>query len=163
MRNLFCCRIPTVAAVLLACDRRDLGTAIGDSRGTGESRPSAGPHGAPAGWSGDLDGEERFEPTVFLHETVPGGTGFAPLGGAIFLRPPARRPPLRRRELGAGAGLRGFMASLLVSLGPFAGGIPAVYPSSNCRRASTTSRSMRFWASRSTGTHGSSLGRACHV
>ena len=80
--------VHAVACVLVACDRRDLGTAIGDARGTGER--SGGWFEQPAGRSGtssvgaggqalDLEELERFEPTLFLHETVPGGNGFSPL------------------------------------------------------------------------------------
>ena len=77
-----------VACVLTACDGRDLGTAIGDARGTGEGPPDwfqqAGRRGGsePLSLEGEpveLDALDRFEPTLFLHESVPGGTGFSPL------------------------------------------------------------------------------------
>jgi DEAD/DEAH box helicase domain-containing protein len=77
-----------VACVLVACDRRDLGTAIGDARGTGEGNGAwfeqpAGRTGSASldegGQALDLEELERFEPTLFLHETIPGGNGFSPL------------------------------------------------------------------------------------
>ena len=68
-------------------NEHDLGTAIGDARGTGEgggwSEQPAGLQGTQSvdadGKALELDDLERFEPTLFLHETVPGGNGFSPL------------------------------------------------------------------------------------
>lgn len=78
-----------VGSVLLACDPRDLGAAIGQDRPDRGGRGSwfvaegrrgavvAAPHEPEEAL--DPDALEGFEPTLFLHETVPGGAGFAPL------------------------------------------------------------------------------------
>ncbi len=65
--------LETVATLALMCDPRDLGTALGDAEegveGTAPAPPSVrgGPGGARPG----------FQPTLFLYEHVPGGTGLA--------------------------------------------------------------------------------------
>ncbi len=67
--------LESMAALLLMCDRRDLGTAIGE-------RP--GSEGADAGWqefAGKMNdrGEEKefFEPSLYLYDAYPGGIGFS--------------------------------------------------------------------------------------
>ncbi len=67
--------LESMAALLLMCDRRDLGTAIGE-------RP--GSPGADAGWqefAGKMNdrGEEKefFEPSLYLYDAYPGGIGFS--------------------------------------------------------------------------------------
>ncbi len=65
----------SVATLLLMCDRRDLGTAIG------ERPPSPGiPAGdeTPAAPSpGEAAGKEFFEPNLYLYDAYPGGIGFS--------------------------------------------------------------------------------------
>jgi DEAD/DEAH box helicase domain-containing protein len=65
----------SVATLLLMCDRRDLGTAIGE-------RPTS--PGLELDWqdedlTGGGDGEERefFEPNLYLYDAYPGGIGFS--------------------------------------------------------------------------------------
>jgi len=67
--------LESMSALLLMCDRRDLGTAIGE-------RP--GSEGADAGWqefAGKMNdrGEEKefFEPSLYLYDAYPGGIGFS--------------------------------------------------------------------------------------
>ena len=70
----------SVATLLLMCDRRDLGTAIG------ERPPSPGldldwedPPAEPAALGRMAAGEERefFEPNLYLYDAYPGGIGFS--------------------------------------------------------------------------------------
>jgi len=71
--------LESMAALLLMCDRRDLGTAVG------ERPPSAG---VETEWqefvmgmtqTGDTTGEmkELFEPNLYLYDAYPGGIGFS--------------------------------------------------------------------------------------
>ncbi len=67
--------LESVATLLLMCDRRDLGTAIG------ERPPSPG---MEAGWeetpepAGSLgEAKEYFEPNLYLYDAYPGGIGFS--------------------------------------------------------------------------------------
>jgi DEAD/DEAH box helicase domain-containing protein len=64
--------LASMATLLLMCDRRDLGTAIG------ERPPSPG---LGLNWSepAEVDGEEReyFEPNLYLYDAYPGGIGFS--------------------------------------------------------------------------------------
>ncbi len=72
--------LESVATLLMMCDRRDLGTAIG------ERPPSPG---MDVGWeeapeAGDLTAEQKefFEPNLYLYDAYPGGIGFSePLYG----------------------------------------------------------------------------------
>jgi DEAD/DEAH box helicase domain-containing protein len=65
----------SMAALLLMCDRRDLGTAIG------ERPPSPGAEGngrETAVAPGDLEQvKECFEPNLYLYDAYPGGIGFS--------------------------------------------------------------------------------------
>jgi DEAD/DEAH box helicase domain-containing protein len=59
--------LETIATVALMCDPRDLGTALGDATGD-----ASGPDGdAP------LARDRTYDPTLFLYEHCPGGTGIA--------------------------------------------------------------------------------------
>ena len=67
--------LESVATLLLMCDRRDLGTAIG------ERPPSPG---MDVGWeeapdAGDPTAEQKefFEPNLYLYDAYPGGVGFS--------------------------------------------------------------------------------------
>ncbi len=67
--------LESVATLLLMCDRRDLGTAIG------ERPPSPG---MAADWEEASDGsgglsemKEYFEPNLYLYDAYPGGIGFS--------------------------------------------------------------------------------------
>jgi DEAD/DEAH box helicase domain-containing protein len=64
--------LSSIATLLLMCDRRDLGTAIG------ERPPSPG---LDLEWneSPEIDGEEReyFEPNLYIYDAYPGGIGFS--------------------------------------------------------------------------------------
>jgi DEAD/DEAH box helicase domain-containing protein len=67
--------LESMASLLLMCDRRDLGTAVG------ERPPSAGVetewHDAPPSMA-ELDIEkEFFEPNLYLYDAYPGGIGFS--------------------------------------------------------------------------------------
>jgi DEAD/DEAH box helicase domain-containing protein len=57
--------VHAVATLHASCDGRDLGLAMGDARGSGAG--------------GAQPDDDTHEPTMFLHETVAGGTGLAPL------------------------------------------------------------------------------------
>jgi DEAD/DEAH box helicase domain-containing protein len=68
--------LESVASLLLMCDRRDLGTAIG------ERPPSPGV--APAEWEEPSEAaevasgaRELFEPNLYLYDAYPGGIGFS--------------------------------------------------------------------------------------
>src|SRR4030088_2934665 len=62
--------LETVAALALMCDPRDLGTTLGDTPAGGDGE-DAMPQKSP--------GRIRpgFNPTLFVYEHVPGGTGLA--------------------------------------------------------------------------------------
>ena len=63
--------LSSVATLLLMCDRRDLGSAIGE-------RPPA--PGLGLDWSESLEtGDEReyFEPNLYIYDAYPGGIGFS--------------------------------------------------------------------------------------
>ena len=82
-----------MGCILASCEPRDLGTAIGDSRGSDSAAWAAGSglrggmeirSGAARAARDDdqdalLESLDRFEPTLFLHDSVPGGVGLAPL------------------------------------------------------------------------------------
>jgi len=66
--------LASVATLLLMCDRRDLGTAIG------ERPPEPGSEGGEQQWwEMDSIGEtkEFFEPNLYLYDAYPGGIGFS--------------------------------------------------------------------------------------
>jgi DEAD/DEAH box helicase domain-containing protein len=64
--------LESMATLLLMCDRRDLGTAIG------ERPPSPG---IDAGWleapGSAAEAQEFFEPNLYLYDAYPGGIGFS--------------------------------------------------------------------------------------
>ena len=62
----------SMATLLLMCDRRDLGTAIGE-------RPPSPGLGLDWDESPELDGVEReyFEPNLYIYDAYPGGIGFS--------------------------------------------------------------------------------------
>jgi DEAD/DEAH box helicase domain-containing protein len=60
----------TVAALALMCDSRDLGTTLGDTPVEGDGEHEV-PHRGPGGF------RPGFNPTLFVYEHVPGGTGLA--------------------------------------------------------------------------------------
>ncbi len=70
--------LESVATLLLMCDRRDLGTAIGER----PPAPGAGiepSEGLPENWNpapGDPQ-REFFEPNLYLYDAYPGGIGFS--------------------------------------------------------------------------------------
>ncbi|MGD0676787.1 MAG: DEAD/DEAH box helicase [Polyangiaceae bacterium] len=59
--------LETVATLALMCDGRDFGTTLGDAEATVGPSASTDRDGSPA----------AFNPTLFLYEHVPGGTGLA--------------------------------------------------------------------------------------
>ena len=67
--------LESMAALLLMCDRRDLGTAVG------ERPPSPGIEtdwqDAPAGMPDSANAKEFFEPNLYLYDAYPGGIGFS--------------------------------------------------------------------------------------
>ena len=71
--------LESMAALLLMCDRRDLGTAIG------ERPPAPGAGGGPGNAIAANDGPDRsapapqeyFEPNLYLYDAYPGGIGFS--------------------------------------------------------------------------------------
>ncbi len=67
--------LESMAALLLMCDRRDLGTAVG------ERSPSPGVetewHKAPPSIAEWDDVKEFFEPNLYLYDAYPGGIGFS--------------------------------------------------------------------------------------
>ena len=67
--------LESVSALLLMCDRRDLGTAVGE-------RPPSPETGlewqeSPIGIGGDREEQEFFEPNLYLYDAYPGGIGFS--------------------------------------------------------------------------------------
>jgi DEAD/DEAH box helicase domain-containing protein len=64
--------LSSMAMLLLMCDRRDLGTAIGE-------RPPSPGLGLDWSESFELEGEEReyFEPNLYIYDAYPGGIGFS--------------------------------------------------------------------------------------
>jgi DEAD/DEAH box helicase domain-containing protein len=64
--------LSSIAMLLLMCDRRDLGTAIGE-------RPPSPGLGLDWSESFELEGEEReyFEPNLYIYDAYPGGIGFS--------------------------------------------------------------------------------------
>jgi DEAD/DEAH box helicase domain-containing protein len=66
------CALSSMATLLLMCDRRDLGTAIGE-------RPPSPGLGLEWSESPEIEGEEReyFEPNLYVYDAYPGGIGFS--------------------------------------------------------------------------------------
>jgi DEAD/DEAH box helicase domain-containing protein len=65
--------LESVASLLLMCDKRDLGTTIGEgSPGSAEPAPPALP-GTPGG----AEPMEFFEPTLYIYDAYPGGIGLS--------------------------------------------------------------------------------------
>jgi DEAD/DEAH box helicase domain-containing protein len=77
--------LETVATLALMCDPRDLGATLGDTDGRGERAEEGDSGGRAAGEaaSAAVPRKERggpqpgYDPTLFLYEHVPGGTGLA--------------------------------------------------------------------------------------
>ena len=81
--------LESVATLLLMCDRRDLGTAIGERPPAHDTQLAAAQHTAPD--SGTIDeftptrmrdaisanAKEFFEPNLYLYDAYPGGIGFS--------------------------------------------------------------------------------------
>ena len=69
----------SVATLLLMCDRRDLGTALGER--PAPARAASPPQPPVAAWdeAGEDAGElkEHFEPNLYLYDAYPGGIGFS--------------------------------------------------------------------------------------
>lgn len=69
----------SVATLLLMCDRRDLGTALGER--PAPARAASPPQPPVAEWdeAGEDAGElkEYFEPNLYLYDAYPGGIGFS--------------------------------------------------------------------------------------
>jgi DEAD/DEAH box helicase domain-containing protein len=68
--------LESMASLLLMCDRRDLGTAVGE-------RPASSP-GVETGWreftkaaADPSEMKEFFEPNLYLYDAYPGGIGFS--------------------------------------------------------------------------------------
>ena len=86
--------LESVATLLLMCDRRDLGTAIGERPPAHDPASVGAPHAAPRSEGIDdftpsrrqdvisAGAREFFEPNLYLFDAYPGGTGFSePLFG----------------------------------------------------------------------------------
>jgi len=79
--------LKSVAAFLLMCDERDLGTAIGERPPAADCHPSVMPSEPGSGEAQELDAEspagwrdsqkEFFEPNLYLFDAYPGGIGFS--------------------------------------------------------------------------------------
>jgi DEAD/DEAH box helicase domain-containing protein len=68
--------LETVATLALMCDPRDLGATLGEANPDGESADAARPaRSVPRGNGGVVT--PGYNPTLFLYEHVPGGTGLA--------------------------------------------------------------------------------------
>jgi len=81
--------LESVATLLLMCDRRDLGTAIGERPPAYDTELAGAQHAAPS--SGAIDeftptrmrdaisanAKEFFEPNLYLYDAYPGGIGFS--------------------------------------------------------------------------------------
>jgi DEAD/DEAH box helicase domain-containing protein len=69
------CALGSVSSLLLMCDRRDLGAAVG------ERQPSPGIglewEEAPADVGATQEEPEFFEPNLYLYDAYPGGIGFS--------------------------------------------------------------------------------------
>ncbi len=68
--------LESVATLLLMCDRRDLGTAIGERPPSPESEDD-GFVGVRIGDAVSPNAKEFFEPNLYLYDAYPGGIGFS--------------------------------------------------------------------------------------
>ncbi len=68
--------LESMAALLLMCDRRDLGTAIGE-RPPGPGADVAWQESAEITAGGSAKIQEFFEPNLYLYDAYPGGIGFS--------------------------------------------------------------------------------------
>ncbi len=64
--------LASMATLLLMCDRRDLGTAVGERPPFGGAEPEWQEFSNPAGVE-----KELFEPNLYLYDAYPGGIGFS--------------------------------------------------------------------------------------
>ncbi len=71
--------LESIASLLLMCDRRDLGTAIGEGgEDAGGPEPGLGGAGVPgSAVPGSAVHQEFFEPTLYLYDAYPGGIGLS--------------------------------------------------------------------------------------
>ena len=74
--------LESMAALLLMCDRRDLGTAVGERPATpGHRNADESPNGTTAPTAHALRDpaamKEFFEPNLYLYDAYPGGIGFS--------------------------------------------------------------------------------------
>ncbi len=67
--------LESMAALLLMCDRRDIGTAVGERPGGASSE--AAWQDAPAAIRNPSEMQEFFEPNLYLYDAYPGGIGFS--------------------------------------------------------------------------------------
>ena len=68
--------LESMATLLLMCDRRDLGTAVGERPASPGVVPDWQEYAAPS--AGDPAGmKEFFEPNLYLYDAYPGGIGFS--------------------------------------------------------------------------------------
>ena len=72
--------LESMAALLLMCDRRDLGTAIGE-RPPAPGAPAVGARHTlpqpPRRLDAPAAGQDFFEPNLYLYDAYPGGIGFS--------------------------------------------------------------------------------------
>jgi DEAD/DEAH box helicase domain-containing protein len=66
--------LESIAALLLMCDRRDLGTAVGERRAAGTE---TGWQDLKIATADSLKIRELFEPNLYLYDAYPGGIGFS--------------------------------------------------------------------------------------
>src|SRR4029077_17033415 len=69
--------LESMASLLLMCDRRDLGAAIGERPPAPGAAPPAEPETGIAGNLGPEEVKEFFEPNLYLYDAYPGGIGFS--------------------------------------------------------------------------------------
>jgi DEAD/DEAH box helicase domain-containing protein len=69
--------LESMASLLLMCDRRDLGAAIGERPPAPGAAPPAEPETGIAGNPGPEEVKEFFEPNLYLYDAYPGGIGFS--------------------------------------------------------------------------------------
>jgi DEAD/DEAH box helicase domain-containing protein len=67
--------LESMASLLLMCDRRDLGTAVGERPSTPGVETEW--QDASRGLTGAEETREYFEPNLYLHDAYPGGIGFS--------------------------------------------------------------------------------------
>ncbi|HVB98445.1 MAG TPA: DEAD/DEAH box helicase [Candidatus Dormibacteraeota bacterium] len=72
------CALEAVATLLLMCDRRDLGTAIGERPpDPGSNAAAPRPEMSPSPEVSRTKAQEFFEPNLYLYDAYPGGIGFS--------------------------------------------------------------------------------------